>query len=183
MPILDGRAGFVVAVEFDAGAEDSGATFALEAATKLFGHGLEARGGNGGEVALRQFRIEATQLFGDRLEAFLFGDQRVVQEFLPLDGTEILDEMLVLAAPEDESAFGDAELFGNASEADATGAQLDKLLNRFLIFHKTFLHRRPCGPPPVGRYQTSALFREQQVRGNGLFQCRISDLMDYERKR
>ena len=131
MPVLDGRAGFVVAAEFDAGAEASGATFAVEAATKLFGHGLEARGGDGGEIAVRQLGIEAAQLFGDRLEAFLFGDQRVVQEFLPFDGAEILDEMLVLAAPEDESAFGDAELFGNPSEADTTRAQLDKLLNRF----------------------------------------------------
>jgi hypothetical protein len=33
-------------------------------------------------------------------------------------------------------------LFGNPSKADATRAQLDELLNRFLIFHKTFLHPR-----------------------------------------
>jgi hypothetical protein len=41
----------------------------------------------------------------------------------------------LLAAPENEGAFGDAELLGDAGEADAFGAQLDELLNRFLIFH------------------------------------------------
>src|SRR6476646_8158316 len=109
MPILDGLASFVVAIEFDARAKDGGTTFTVEAATKLFGHSLEARGGDGGEVAVRRLGIEAAQLFGDRLEAFLFGDQRVVHELLPLDRAKILDDILVLAAPEDESAFGDAE--------------------------------------------------------------------------
>ena len=40
--------------------------------------------------------------------------------------------MLVLAAPEDEGAFGDAELVGNALKADALGTQLNEFLNRLL---------------------------------------------------
>ena len=43
-----------------------------------------------------------------------------------------------LAAPLGEGAFGDAEFGGDADEAPALGPELDKFLNRFLIFHLTF---------------------------------------------
>jgi hypothetical protein len=135
MPILDGWAGFIVAVEFDAGAEEGRTAFAVEAAADLFGHALEPGGGDGGQVALGELGVEATQLFGEGLQPLLFRSEGMVREILPVDGPQILDEMLVLAAPEDEGAFGDTELVGDTLEADAFGAQLDKFLNRFLIFH------------------------------------------------
>ena len=47
--------------------------------------------------------------------------------------------MLVFAAPVNESAFGNAELSGEASEADAVRAELDELLNDF--FHANLSSR------------------------------------------
>jgi hypothetical protein len=67
--------------------------------------------------------------------AILFGCEGLVHETLPFDGAEVLDQVLVLAAPVDESAFCHAELFGNAGEADAPGAEFNELLNGLLIFH------------------------------------------------
>ena len=135
MPILDGLAGFIVATEFHAGAEEGGAALQVEAAPELFGHALEPGGGDGGQIALGQFGFEPAQLFRERLETFAFRGERAVHEVLPFDSPQVLDEMLVLAAPEDEGAFGDADLLGDAGEAHAFGAQLDKFLNGFLVFH------------------------------------------------
>jgi len=135
MPLLNGGAGFVVAAEFDAGAETGVAAFAIEAAAKLLGQGQEARRGDGREIASGELGIEPAQVIRERLEALLFGSERLVHELLPLDGAEVLDEVLVLAAPEDEGAFGDAELFGDAAEAEAAGTQFNEPLNGILIFH------------------------------------------------
>jgi hypothetical protein len=135
MPFLNSGARFIVAAELDAGAEAGGPAFAIKAAAKLLGHSHEARCGDGREIAPGEFGVEATQVVGKRLEALLFGSERFVHELLPLDGAEVLDEVLVLAAPEDEGAFGDAELFGDAAEAEAAGTQFNEPLNGILIFH------------------------------------------------
>ena len=42
------------------------------------------------------------------------------------------------AAPLGEGAFGDTEFGGDADEAPALHTELDRFLNRFLIFHRTF---------------------------------------------
>ena len=142
MPVRNGLAGVIVPAKLDAGAEEDRAAFAVEAAAELFGHALEPGGRDRRQVALGQLSIEPTQLFGNGLEALLFRGEGVIHEILPLDGAQVLDKMLVLAAPEDEGAFGDAELVGDALEADTLGAQLDELLNRFLIFHLSLSGRR-----------------------------------------
>jgi hypothetical protein len=154
MPVLDRLAGFIVAGEFDAGAEEGRAALAVETAAELFGHGLEPRGGDRRQVALGQFGVEPAQLFGEDFEPLLFGSEGAVHEILPFDGPQVLDEMLVLAAPKNEGAFGDAELVSDALEADALGAQLDELLNGFLIFHLSLSGRRDSTPAtPMERVQ------------------------------
>jgi hypothetical protein len=176
MPVKDGRAGVIVAGEFDAGAEECRAAFAVEATADLFGHALEARGRNRRQVALGQFGLEPAQLFREGFEPLFFRGEGAVHEILPFDGAEVLDGMLVGAAPEDESAFGDAELAGDAGEADAFGAQLDELLNRFLSFHLnlsgSLLTAITFGRPPFeiektksdGLCQTSTLSMEPSPR-------------------
>ena len=72
MPILDGLPSFIIATEFDTGAEEGRAALQVEAATELFGHALEPGGGDGGQVALGQFGFEPAQLFGEGFEPFLF---------------------------------------------------------------------------------------------------------------
>ncbi len=84
---------------------------------------------------MSELGIEAAQLFREDFEPLLFGGERAIHEVLPLDRTEVLDQMLVFAAPEDKRAFGNTKLPGDTCEADALGAQLDKLLDCFLIFH------------------------------------------------
>ena len=135
MPLVNSLAGFIVAAQFDAGAQDGGTALTVEAAADLLGHGLESSGGDGREVASGQFGIQPAQLGGEGFEALLFRGDGPVDKILPLDGAEVLDEMLVFPAPEDEGAFSDAELLGDALEADPLGAQLDEFLNRFLVFH------------------------------------------------
>jgi hypothetical protein len=63
----------------------------------------------------------------------------LINKILPLDGAEVLDEVLMLAAPKDEGAFGDAKLRRDSGETDALGTELDELLNGFLIFHKRWI--------------------------------------------
>ena len=63
MPILNGWAGFILAGELNAGAEERRAAFALETAAELLGHALEAAGGDGGQIALGEFGVEPVQLF------------------------------------------------------------------------------------------------------------------------
>jgi hypothetical protein len=78
------------------------------------------------------------KLLGEGLKPFPFRGERVIDERFPFNGAQVLDRMLVLAAPEDESAFGDAEFFGDTGETNALRTQFDKLLNRFLLFHNHF---------------------------------------------
>jgi hypothetical protein len=125
----------VIAIEFDTGTELERAAFPVEAAAKLFGHALELGSGDLGEVALGEFGLKPFELSSEALETFLLGDQGAVEELLPFDGTEVLDEVLVAAAPGDEGAFGDAELGGDASEAQALGTEFDELLNGFVVGH------------------------------------------------
>lgn len=125
-----------MAREFQARAEQCGAALPIKAAAELLSHALEPGGGDRCQVALGEFGIEAAQLLGKSFEPFVFGSEGAIREILPLDGAEVLDEMLVLAAPENEGALSHSELFGDASEADALGAQLNKFLNGFCVFHK-----------------------------------------------
>ncbi len=136
MPVLDGLTGLIVAAELDTGAEERDAALAVEPAAELLSQGVEAGGGDRGQVTLGQLGLDPAQLLGEGFEPVLFRGEGLVYEVLPLDSAEVLNGMLVLAAPVDEGAFGDAELGGDAGKADASGAQLDEFLNRFLIFHK-----------------------------------------------
>ena len=144
MPVLDSLAGVVVTTEFDTGAKQGRATFAVEAATELFGHALEPGGRDRRQIALGQLGFEPAQLFRDGFEAFLFRGESVVHKILPLDVAQVSDEMLVLAAPVDEGALGDAELPGDACEADASGTQLDEFPSLIVPFRWSplgfFLH-------------------------------------------
>ena len=101
----------------------------------MFRHGLEPRRGDGGQVALGQLGLEAAQLLGDGFEPFLPGGDGLVDKLFPLDGVEVLDEVLVFAAPVNQGALGDTELLGDFGEADSPGTQFDELLNGLLIFH------------------------------------------------
>ena len=106
------------------------------------------------------------------METFLFRGERAVHEVLPFDRPQVLDEMLVLAAPVNEGAFGDAELLGDLGEADAFGAQLDKFLNGFLSFQLnlsgSWRRASPCGRPTIEDHCERVLFEIAKAISNGL---------------
>src|SRR5881394_3196978 len=105
MPVLNGWAGFIIAREFDPGTEHGGTGLALDAPSQLFGHTVESRGGNRGQVALPQLGLEPLQLFRQGFEPLLFGSEHTIDKILPLDRAKILDEVLVLVTPEDQRAL------------------------------------------------------------------------------
>jgi hypothetical protein len=79
--------------------------------------------------------FDPAELFGKARDAGLDGTQDAVLKIVEHEGTAVVDIEAELAAPLGESTFGDAEFGGDADEAPALGAELDKFLNRFLIFH------------------------------------------------
>jgi hypothetical protein len=135
VPGLDGITNFVVAVKLDTSTKARRAAFAVQAVTEPLNHGIELGSGNRGKLPLGQFRLQAAQLIREGPEALGPGSKRALLEILPLDGAEVLDEMLMGLTPIDEGAFSDPEPSGNLAKANALRTQLDKLLNRFLIFH------------------------------------------------
>jgi hypothetical protein len=74
-----------------------------------------------------------------------------------LNGPEVLDFKLVLAAPLDESGLGDFKLNGDTVEGPTLSPELDKPLYRFLVFHKWPF-------PPESIPQTPALSVDIKVR-------------------
>src|SRR6185295_663508 len=71
------------------------------------------------------------------------GAEGAVQAVVEHQGATIADFKPEFAAPLGECAFGDAEFGGDANEAPALRAELDKLLNCFLILHTSHATRSP----------------------------------------
>jgi len=95
----------------------------------------EPSGGDIGQVAFGQFRLDAAQVAADLLPALLAAGEAPLGEGLGLDGPEVLDGELVLPAPLDESRFGHLKLSGDTVIGPALSPELDKPRNGFLIFH------------------------------------------------
>ena len=56
----------------------------------------------------------------------MMGEAEVFVGVFAFEGGEEVDVLFKPAVPFEESGFGDAELFGNACEAEALGAELDE---------------------------------------------------------
>jgi hypothetical protein len=70
-----------------------------------------------------------------------------------------MDEVLVLIAQVDECAFGHAELFGDAPEAEVLGSEGDEFLNFLVFYHgsccfaQTFSTGTEAAPQPINTFR------------------------------
>ena len=117
------------------------AGFFLQAALETFHMGQQASGGQGGEVALGEFRFGGAELGAELLQACFAGGEMFVQAVLPLNGGEVGDGVLVLAAPRDEGGLGDIEFGGDAGEHPALDAEVNETLNGFVVVHTVLSDR------------------------------------------
>jgi hypothetical protein len=91
----------------------------------------EPVGGQGGEVSLLEFGLDAGQFFGEAGGAGLGWSEEPLAEFVQLNGRLVLDFEAELAVPLDEGATGNAEFGREADQAPTLGAALDEFLTGF----------------------------------------------------
>jgi len=107
----------------------------LQAALEAFDMGEQAAGGQGGEVALGEFGLGGAELGAELLQARFAGGEQFVEAVFPLNGGEVGDGVLVLAAPGDERGLGDVEFGGDAGEDPALNPEVNETLDGFLGVH------------------------------------------------
>src|SRR5215203_178474 len=83
----------------------------------------------------RSHHLGGAELVAQRLHPGLAGGDQFFEELLPLDGAEVLDEVLVFAAPGNERGLGDIEFGGNLAENAALHAKFNESLNDRFVFH------------------------------------------------
>src|SRR5262245_40001009 len=80
--------------------------------------------------------LHAFEFFGETVDARLDCAEDTVLEIVEDEGAPILYFETEFATPLGQGAVGHAEFGGHPDEAPAVGAELDKLLHCFLVFHK-----------------------------------------------
>jgi len=110
----------------------------------------------------------------------LHGAEGAVEEVVEHERTTIVDFEPEFAAPLGESAFGDAEFGGDANEAPALRAELDKFLNCFLIFHTNDSpgHQSKASTGTAPAFSCEQRVRENYPFTNTLLDLRINRLLD-----
>ena len=84
-------------------------------------------------VPLAQRRLDLTVLVAQGLDSVSGGCQPLFSQGILLDGLEVLERELGLAAPGDQGGFGDIEFRHQAHIGPALRAQLNKTWNRGLV--------------------------------------------------
>ena len=84
--------------------------------------------GNRFEGAFGQFLFDLELAGSETGQFLLVRCEDFFVEGFEFDRTEGINSGLMVAVPVHESAFGDAELIGNAIEAEALGAEFDELV-------------------------------------------------------
>ena len=134
-PFLDLLNVFVVRDVLDGGNEADLADGLFDLAAEGGGQGIQARGGQPGQIPFAQFVFDGGQAFGEGSGALLARAQQAVLEVVQFEGTLVLEFKTELAAPLDKGAFGDAQFAGNADQGPALGATLDEFLTDFRCVH------------------------------------------------
>jgi len=131
--------------------------------------GQQASGGQGGEVAAGEFNLGGAELCAEFLHTRFAGGEMFMQAVLPLNGGEVGDGVLVLAAPGDERGLGDVEFGGDAGEHPALNAEVNETLDGFLVVH-TVLSGRNAGlehrPRPLDESGRSMVTDVGQTRSH-----------------
>jgi hypothetical protein len=92
---------------------------------------------NPGEVAFGDGGFDVGLDLGQAGQVFLARVQGLFVEGFELDGAEGADVRGELAVPLDEGALGDADVGGDAREAEAFGAHFEELVFSFVRMHGT----------------------------------------------
>ena len=106
------------------------------------GEGVEALGGQGGEVAFFEFLLDGGEFGREDAGPGLPVAEEAIFEVVQFDGGLVLDFKTAaskvncfLKTAFEERAAGDAQFGGDANQAPALGATLDKFLTSFRSVH------------------------------------------------
>jgi hypothetical protein len=103
--------------------------------SQSFGHRVQFGRGYIAEVTLLQFAFHLGELEVELADPMLRVSKQTFAHLLEGDGPVILDIEPQLAAPEDQCAFGNAEVFGELLEGVALSAPGDEFLFCFWSMH------------------------------------------------
>ena len=114
----------------------------LQRSIEAIGFGAERSGqsnqpGSGDvlEVPARELLSDAANILGERAETVLAGKIELFGEGFDFQRAQILDAVVVFAAPGEESVFVDVELGGDTTEGPALRAEFDEPVDDFVVFH------------------------------------------------
>jgi len=97
--------------------------------------GFEVRGRYALDVATEEFLVEGIESGGEDRQLVIACGVKGVLELRFMRGGFGVATVAMLAAPDNESWFGDADLAGDTSEAPAEGTEFDELVFGFESVH------------------------------------------------
>ena len=99
------------------------------------GHAKELTDVKGFWASLGQFVFDSGQMTGQAAQLlFMRGEDSLVEGF-GFESLKFLDLVVAFAVPVNETAFGDADVGGDAGKAPALGAEFDELVLCFFSEH------------------------------------------------